>query len=108
MATHTQIIFLKNDHIIELTGLKDASDDSFVNNATVTVTIKTLVGVDVSGISWPLTLVYTVASDGDYAVTLDKAIVLVAWDRYVAEVTVVAGSRDAFFELPVQAQPRES
>ena len=98
----TQLIFRNNDHLIKLTGLKDASDDSFINDATVTVTIKTLADVAVSGISWPLTLVYTASSDGDYTVTLDKAIILVLWDRYVAEITVVAGTRNAFIELPVQ------
>lgn len=103
-----QIINRSNDHLIKLTGLQDASDDSYVNNATVTLTVKTLAGVNVSGVSWPLTLVYVSASDGNYQVVIDKAIVLVLRDRYVAEVTVVAGSRDAFFEVPVQAQVRES
>jgi len=104
----TQIIYRNNDHLIKLTGLQDSSDDSYVNDATVTLTIKDTADVNVSGISWPLTMSYIAASNGNYEATIDKAIVVTPETRYFAEVTVLSGTRDAFFELPVQAQKRES
>ncbi len=104
----TQILYRNNDHLIRLTGLQDSITDAYVNDATVTVTIKDLDGNEVAGISWPVTMDYEATSDGDYRATLDKAIVLAIGKRYTAEITVASGTRDAFFELPIQAQIRES
>ncbi len=104
----TQIVYRSNDHLIKLTGLQDSSDDTFVNDATVTLTMKDINDVNVVGISWPLAMAYVAASNGDYEGTIDKALVITPETRYFAEVTIVSGTRDAFFELPVQAQKRES
>ena len=106
MAT-IQILNRNNDHLITLTGLQDSTDLSFVNDATVTATVKDINGVDVTGIVWPLTLAYVPASNGNYEVVLDKAIVIVPGIDYVTEITVVSGSRDAFFEMPTLASKRE-
>ncbi len=106
MAT-VQILFRNNDHLLTLTGLQDSSDLSFVNDATVTATVKDINGNDVTGIVWPLTLAYVAASNGNYEVVLDKAIVITPGIEYVTEITVVSGSRDAFFEVPTLGSKRE-
>ena len=60
--------WLDSDNRIELTGLTDQSDDSYVNDATVTGQLKTRAGVNQGS---AVTLSYIAASDGNYAGTVD-------------------------------------
>ncbi len=103
----TEPIFRLNDHIISMTGLKRTDTDAFVNDAsTAEVTLRDEAGDPLAGASWPLTLAYIVASDGNYEAVLDKAVVLVIGEFYDAEFTFVKDALDGFWELPLQAQRR--
>lgn len=103
-----ELLLYKNDMLLELTGLKNELTEAFVNNATVTATLKTRAGVAVSGQTWPLTLVYKTASDGIYQGILDAALVVSVGDHLKAEVTIVAaGGIDGFFSTPVKVVDRE-
>jgi hypothetical protein len=101
-----QIYYYLNDSLIDLTGLKDDSTGSFVTNATVTAVVKKA-GVNVTGQSWPLTLTYITASDGNYRGILEAALNVSVGDRLTLEVTVDAGSgREAFFSIPLTVRQR--
>jgi hypothetical protein len=104
-----EIIYKDNDNLLQLSGLKNSSTDAFVNNATVTLTaIKDSAGNNVAGISWPLTMGYVAASDGDYEVTVDKAVVISASHHYTAFIDAVASGLDGHWELPLICKIRTS
>ncbi len=102
-------IYLNNDNLVTLTGLKDVAADAFVNNGTVQLTIKNSSDVDVSGITWPLTMDPESGDNGDYAVIVEQTAVFVDEADYVA-VVVVSGSGvgDAEWQIPLRASVRRS
>lgn len=83
--------FVGNTNLLELIGLGLAIDDTFVNDAAVTVTVKTAAGVNVVGPAWPIPMVYVAASDGVYRSILQDSLPFVAGDEYVAYINVDAG-----------------
>jgi hypothetical protein len=86
MASNANL-YISNDTQIDVTGLSNADDSSYLNTATVTATLKDASGAEVSGVSWPLTLSYETASDGNYSATIDKAISVVDGASYFLEIT---------------------
>jgi hypothetical protein len=105
----TQLLFRNNDHVLELNGLKNATLDTYVNNANVTVTLVDEDNVEVSGQTWPTTMSYVAASDGIYRCTLEEELVLVPGAFYTAIVDVDAGfDLKARWELRCQAAIRRS
>ena len=101
-----EVIFFKNDNIIELTGLKDAITDTEINSATVTVTLKDKDGVDVTGETWPLTMA-AVGSGGTYRATLQDTLGVTLLDQYTAEIDVTDAGTTAKWSIPAQVTLRE-
>lgn len=89
--------FVANTNVLELRGLKSAIDDTYVNDATVTVTVKDDCGVSVSGQTWPATMVYVADSDGDYRVILMNTLQFKAGKKYFAEISVMGGASEVGF-----------
>lgn len=81
-------LFIDENNLIEWDEMTDSSDDSFVNDATVTFDLKTVAGVIV-GAADDVAMAYVAASDGKYQGTLTKAIAatLAKGDRYILEIT---------------------
>ena len=100
-------LFRNNDYLVEITDLKNEALDTFYNAATVSVTLKDSAGVTVTGVSWPVTLLYVDASDGVYRGVIDKAIAIVLGQFYTAEISAAEGGAEAFWEIPLQAMKRE-
>ena len=103
----TQILFYLNDMTLELDGLQNGIDGSFLNAATVLATLKDCDGDEVSGQSWPLTLVYVTDSDGTYRSKLDAAVEVTVDEVYVAEVTAVEGGLKGRWDLPLVVKLRK-
>ena len=102
----TLLAYVDNDNVIKVEGLRD-SDDDYVNDAVVSCTgIETAAGAAVGGDSFPKTLSYVAASNGDYRATLEQTLALVAGEAYVAFITVVGGGLNASFAAPFTAQAR--
>lgn len=101
-----RVAFITNTNLLEVIGLKDAIDDSFINNATVTATIKDSTGAVVTGQVFPVTLDYVAASDGIYRASLDKALALIDDAEYTAEITAITTAGDGFWEFPFVAETR--
>ena len=99
-------LYISNDTQIDVTGLQNASDSSYLNSATVTATLKDSAGSEVSGVSWPLTLSYVASSDGNYSGTIDKAISVSDGVSYFLEITAAEGGLDAFWRIRLVAQYR--
>lgn len=82
-------LLIGNDQTITVSGLKDQVSGDFINDATVTVTVKTRDGANVAGETWPLALQYVTGSDGDYRGTLEDGLELTP-GIYVVEARAVA------------------
>lgn len=101
-----EIFFDQNDNIIELNGLRDQVSGSFINNATVTVTVKTAAGIVVTGETFPLAMNYVVSSNGKYSATLKKELAVSIGTTYYAEISVAASGVDGFWTLPFGVSQR--
>ncbi len=98
--------FVANSNVLELTTLTSEVEDVPINDATVTVTIKKA-GVAVAGISWPLTMDYVAASNGDYRAILSEGLDLENKGKYIAFIEANGGAgRVGHFEFPFTALTR--
>ena len=84
--------FVANTNVLDLIGLKDEIDDSFINSAVVTVTIKDTAGVAVTGQTWPLTMSYVAASDGVYRAFVSETIAFIPKTKYIAYIDANGGA----------------
>jgi hypothetical protein len=101
--------FIGNTNIITLSRLRAAADNSYIENAVVTVTIKDADGEEVTGQDWPVTLeeINESPPKGNYRGVLSEELVLEPKTSYVAHVDVNAGqSRIGHWEIPFVARTR--
>jgi hypothetical protein len=101
------IIYVSNTNMIELYGLRGAVDNEFVNDATVTLTIKSLAGTIVDG---PLDMVPTNESPpkGNYRAIVDHDLDLLPNTSYMAVIDVDAGpNRIGHWEMKFRPTTRE-
>lgn len=102
----TLLAYVDNDNQLRVDGLRDA-DDTYINDATVSCTgVVDADGNAVSGDTFPKTLTYVAASDGNYRGTLQQALALEADATYTATITVDGGGLQAQFEVPFTARAR--
>ena len=101
-------IFLLNDNLIEVLRLQDEGNDTYLNDAIVTVTLKNSAGQNIAGETWPLALSYVAGSSGDYRGTLKSTLTLpTAGQSVVAEVSADGGSgKKGFWKISVGVKER--
>jgi hypothetical protein len=101
-------LYIGNDHVVELRGLKDATTGAFLNAATCTVTlIDDQTGLNVAGETWPLAMAYVTASNGVYRATLADTLTLVDGQRYTARISANGGAgKQARWDTPCFARLR--
>jgi hypothetical protein len=100
--------FVANTNILELRGLQIATDETYVNDATVSVTVKDDCGLVVSGQTWPALMQYVSASNGDYRLTIANTLQLKSGKQYFAEITATnGGSATGFWRYPFRPQTRQ-
>lgn len=85
------LVYIGNTNIVELSGLKSAVEGSFVNDATVTVTVKDKDGANVSGQTWPADMDYVAGTDGLYRGILEDDLALTEGELYAAHIDADAG-----------------
>ncbi len=111
MAAFTdQVIFYQNDMLIEIDGLRDvlAAPATFLNAATVTVTLIDDEGNQVAGETWPLSMAYVAASNGIYRATLVDMLTVVKNAQYTAQVSANGGAGlQGYWELPLTVKLRK-
>ncbi len=83
------LIFL-SDNIVELKNLINGVDGSYINNATVDLTLL-LDNVAVAGQAWPTTMAYVAGSSGLYRGTISPSVAVIEGDIYIAQINVNAG-----------------
>ena len=99
----SEIVYLANDNLLELKGLKNQATAGLITGATVSVKV-----IDVDGSTFAtVTLTDVSGAAGDYRGTLASTEALVADRRYIAEVTVAAGADgNAQWREPLIARER--
>ena len=103
----TDGIYLANDNLLVVDGLKNESDGTYLNAASVTCTLVNGSGVPVSGQTWPLAMVYQAGSNGKYIGTLEDTLSLSEGQTYVAVIDADAGSGlKGHWEIPLKAKVR--
>ena len=105
----TQItIYRGNDNLVENpTPMTRSSTGAYVNDASVTMTLKDSNGDAVVGAS-ALSLAYVSDSNGRYQGTLPSSLTLTAGATYTLEITATSGSTTAFWTLSVNVVNRSS
>jgi hypothetical protein len=83
-------IYLSNDNLLSIEGLKNSSSGSFMNAATVTVTLKDSGGTSVSGQTFPVTLSYIAQTNGNYQATLENTLSMVEDSIYTATIAATS------------------
>lgn len=98
--------FVANTNVLQLVGLKAALDGAWINDATVTVTIKDADGNNVAG-AVALDMTYAAGSNGNYSAILAAELPLLARRVYRAVIEVDAGTnRRGHWEFPFQPLTR--
>jgi hypothetical protein len=103
------IYYIGNDNLIELTGMRDAVQGLFLNDAAVTLTlVDAETDTEVAGQIWPETMLYVEDSNGDYHLTLEYDLVVEESQHLIAKVEATAGvGLHLSLRLPVIALHRE-
>lgn len=103
--TTAQIIYVKNDMLIELIGLQDVISLVFQNTGTVVANIH---DKDDTLIIGPISMAYVAASDGDYRGTIEDSAAFISGKLYTAKVSADAsGGLKGYWELPLRAETRK-
>lgn len=98
-----QNLYLDNDNLFTLEGLKDQETDTYVNTATVELTIEDSEGATVPDGGFPLTMDYVADSNGSYQGVVDKALSIENSLDYVGVITVSGvGIKDGEWRLPLR------
>lgn len=101
------VFYVANTNVIEVTGLKSAVEDTFIDDAIVTLTVKDADGNAVSGQTWPLALGYVDDSDGVYRGIIEDDVAFVAGTTYYAHINANAGAnRKGHWEASFAAKTR--
>ena len=93
------ILYLGNNSVIDVAGLRDEATGGFINNATVSVTLLDQAGEQVDGADWPLALDFLAGSNGNYRATLPYTLAVGAGERYVARIVAIADSGRAQWDM---------
>jgi len=102
------VAFVANTNVLELQGLQDAIDQTYVNDATVTVTIKDDCGSNVAGQAWPAAMNYVSASNGTYRLIVASTLQIKSGKKYFAEISVNGGASEiGFWRYPFRPQTRQ-
>lgn len=99
--------YQNNDNlVVNPTPMRLASSGAYINDATVTMTLKDSAGASVSGATG-LSLTYVTDSNGLYQGTLPYTLSLTAGESYTLEITgTKAGVARAFWTLSVDVVDR--
>lgn len=102
-------VYIDNDNVLTVDQLKDIITGQYINNATITATIKDIRGREVDGISWPLSVPPVSANTtGKYQAVIDDDL-KVAENPYYLYLSIDAGSdRIANWRLETRALRRTS
>lgn len=103
-------LYISNDNVLTLVGLRNSVSAAYINAATVTVTLVDSEGTDIAGETWPVSMSYVASSDGNYQATLaDTLTGLTDADVVTAKVDADGGAGlKGHWEVPLVATTRDT
>jgi len=104
----TNLFFVSNTNTVIIDELQQSGSSAYVNDATVTCTVKDADGVAVTGETFPVSGSYVAASNGRYEINISSALNVAAGDAVTAEVTATSGSVTGFWTLPIKVRTRRN
>lgn len=84
--------YILSDNILETDLVINKQSGAYINNATVTATLKDSAGNNVAGETWPLTLAYVASSNGKYRATLKDTLTVSKDTKYYAHIDIDGGT----------------
>jgi hypothetical protein len=93
-ANVVDILFINNTNWLRA-FLKNAKTNAYLTDgggATVVVTLLDSNGAEVTGATWPLSLSYVPASEGEWDASLPSTLSLIPRDSYIALIEINDGS----------------
>lgn len=102
-----EVISIGSDNLVRLDVLTNASTGAYVNNATVTFTLKDANGNVVAGLSG-VAMPYVSGQNGRYEGTIPNGTALTQNALYTIEVTATSGSVILFRKLSCVAKYRSN
>jgi len=100
-VTRLNPIYIGSDNLFVVRGVKNSSNGEYINDATVELTLQDADGNDISGQTWPLTLTYIAASNGEYQGTIENTIDVEDGQTGTAVLDIEGDSLTAQISLPV-------
>jgi hypothetical protein len=95
-------IYVAADNLIRWDSMQLASTGVFVNDATVTFTLKSAAGAAVAGAT-AIAMPYVAASNGRYEGVLESTVSLTVGATYYLEVTATSGGANGFRRIECAA-----
>lgn len=100
-------IYVDSDNLFRLDALRLAADDSYVNDATVTFTLKDANETDVTN-AVAVAMAWVTDSNGRYQGTLQSTVSLRVGLQYFLEVTATSGENVLFKRVICYAKYKEA
>jgi hypothetical protein len=108
MFDQQYVLLIDNDNVLEVNGLRNAVTDAFINNATISATLKDIAGVAIAGQTWPLTLPYVTDSEGCYRALLANTLAVSNGKPYTLQITAAGSGLKASYSVIITAQTRRN
>jgi len=99
----SNVLYVGSDNLITVDALTKKTDGSFVNNATVTGALYDSGNVQVTGVTWPITLAYVPTSNGKYQGTIGSAANITHGNYYTLKLDAVGPSFSKHWEITIPA-----
>jgi hypothetical protein len=84
------ILYLGNNSIVDVTGLRNDYTGAFVADAALSMTLLDTTGAPVGGANWPIPFQYLPDSHGVYRATLPHTLAIAEGGRYIARIVADA------------------
>ena len=107
MSTGTDVIYVDTDSLYKILGVYNEGTGSYVNDATVELTLLDSNDDEITGQTWPLTLTYGTSSDGDYVGQISDAINVTAGSTGTAVIDIDGAGLQTQLRLPVSFAERD-
>lgn len=100
-------LYILEDNVVEMNGLTDAITGEYINDATVTFSLKDASDNVVSSLSG-VSMAYVTDSNGIYRGTIPDTADISDGRIYYVEITAVAGDRNGFRRIKCEGLYRET
>lgn len=99
MPGYPLVIYDDNSNLLTIEGVKNEQSGAYINNAVVTVTLKDRDRKNLAGTTWPVTLSYVTASNGNYSGTVASTIKYPVGEFGLCIVQITASGGAAEFDF---------